>query len=289
MIRRVQFVQHRPHRPSLSGSARSRRAAEALHYGDLCDASSINQILERSRPDEIYNLGAQSHVKVSFDIPEYTGDVTGLGVVRMLEAMRELGLKRQASIRRRPPSCTARWSRLRRPRPRRSIRAVPTPPPRPMRSTSRKTTARAYGMFAVNGILFNHESPRRGETFVTRKITPGRRADQARPARKAVSGQSRRPPRLGLCRRLRRGDVADAADRQAERFRHRHRRDRTRSANSATWSSPTSASHSSGTAAEARSAVSGRRDKRSWKSTPTTSGRQRSICSWATRPKPASN
>jgi GDPmannose 4,6-dehydratase len=141
-----------------------------LHYGDLGDASSINQILKKVRPDEIYNLAAQSHVKVSFDIPEYTGDVTGLGAVRLLEATRELGL--QAKF------YQASTSEL-------YGKAVETPQSEttPFHPRSPYGAAKAYAfyitknyresydMFAVNGILFNHESPRRGETFVTRKIT----------------------------------------------------------------------------------------------------------------------
>jgi len=108
-----------------------------LVYGDLNDASSLNRIIRTIQPDEIYNLGAQSHVRVSFDIPEYTGEITGLGTIRLLEAIRESGLK--------PKFYQA--------------------------SSSEMFGKEAYDLFACNGILFNHESPRRGETFVTRKIT----------------------------------------------------------------------------------------------------------------------
>jgi GDPmannose 4,6-dehydratase len=141
-----------------------------LVYGDLGDASSINQILKRVRPDEIYNLGAQSHVKVSFDIPEYTADVTGLGVVRILEAMRELGLESkfyQAS------SSELYGKVVETPQ----SETTPFHPRSPYAAAKAyafhitKNYRESYGMFAVNGILFNHESPRRGETFVTRKIT----------------------------------------------------------------------------------------------------------------------
>jgi GDPmannose 4,6-dehydratase len=141
-----------------------------LHFGDLNDASSLNYLLKKLHPDEIYNLGAQSHVKVSFDVPEYTGEVTGLGAVRLLEAVRELGMNDtriyQASS---------------------SEMFGASPPPQnektPFYPRSPYGCAKvyaywigvnyreAYGMPVSNGILFNHESPRRGETFVTRKVT----------------------------------------------------------------------------------------------------------------------
>ena len=141
-----------------------------LHHGDLNDGSSLNLLLKRLRPDEIYNLGAQSHVRVSFDVPEYTGEVTGLGATRLLEAIRELDLKTtrvyQASS---------------------SEMFGASPPPQnektPFYPRSPYGCAKvyaywigvnyreAYGLHVTNGILFNHESPRRGETFVTRKVT----------------------------------------------------------------------------------------------------------------------
>ena len=141
-----------------------------LHYGDLNDASSMNTILRHVRPDEIYNLGAQSHVRVSFDVPEYTGEVTGLGTVRLLEGVRDTGLENtriyQASS---------------------SEMFGASPPPQgektPFYPRSPYGCAKvysfwisvnyreSYGMHVSNGILFNHESPRRGETFVTRKVT----------------------------------------------------------------------------------------------------------------------
>jgi len=140
-----------------------------LHYGDLSDPGVITEIIWKIKPDEIYNLGAQSHVKVSFDMPEYTGDITGLGTTRILEAIRRSGIKTklyQASS---------------------SEMFGDSPPPQneesPMRPRSPYAAAKLYAywmvrnyregykIFASNGILFNHESPRRGETFVTRKIT----------------------------------------------------------------------------------------------------------------------
>lgn len=141
-----------------------------LHYGDLNDASSLNRILRVVNPDEIYNLGAQSHVKVSFDTPEYTGDVTGLGAARLLEAVRELQI--------RPRIYQASSSEM-------FGKVVETPQSEktPFYPRSPYGVAKvyafwltvnyreAYGLYSVNGILFNHESPRRGETFVSRKIT----------------------------------------------------------------------------------------------------------------------
>ncbi len=141
-----------------------------LCYGDLNDASSINRILRTMQPNEIYNLGAQSHVNVSFQIPEYTAEVTGLGVVRILEAMRELDL----SARFYQASSSELYGK---------VLEIPQTENTPFYPRSPYAAAKAYafyitrnyresyGMFAVNGILFNHESPRRGETFVTRKIT----------------------------------------------------------------------------------------------------------------------
>ena len=158
---RIDHLYQDPHAPG----ARLR-----LHYGDLNDASSLNRLLRTLVPDEIYNLGAQSHVRVSFDVPEYTAEVSAVGTLRLLEAMRESGLSRtrfyQASS---------------------SEMFGSSPPPQsestPFHPRSPYACAKvfahwatvnyreAYGFHAVNGILFNHESPRRGETFVTRKVT----------------------------------------------------------------------------------------------------------------------
>jgi GDPmannose 4,6-dehydratase len=157
---RIEHLYHDPHEtgPKLFS-----------HYGDLADPVALTRLIYEMQPDEIYNLGAQSHVRVSFEIPEYTMDVTGLGALRLLEAIREAGVKTrfyQASS---------------------SEMFGATPPPQdentPFHPRSPYAVAKvasywatvnyreAYGMFALNGILFNHESPRRGETFVTRKIT----------------------------------------------------------------------------------------------------------------------
>ena len=140
-----------------------------LHYGDLTDSSRLTTLLEKVGPDEVYHLGAQSHVRVSFDEPEYTGDVTGLGTTRILEAIRAA----QVPARFYQASSSEMFGS--------------TPPPQsessPLQPRSPYAAAKvysywtarnyreAYGMFAVNGILFNHESPRRGETFVSRKIS----------------------------------------------------------------------------------------------------------------------
>ena len=141
-----------------------------LVYGDLNDASSLNHIIRTVQPEEIYNLGAQSHVRVSFDIPEYTGEITGLGTIRFLEAIREAGLK--------PKFYQASSSEMFG-----KVQDMPQCETTPFYPRSPYGAAKvysywvtvnyleAYDLFACNGILFNHESPRRGETFVTRKIT----------------------------------------------------------------------------------------------------------------------
>jgi GDPmannose 4,6-dehydratase len=157
---RIDHIYQDPHDPS---------PKLRLVYGDLNDASSLNRIIRTIEPDEIYHLGAQSHVRVSFDVPEYTGEVTGMGTIRLLEAIRETGVKTrfyQASS---------------------SEMFGAAPPPQneltPFYPRSPYAAAKVYaywmtvnyreaqGLYACNGILFNHESPRRGETFVTRKIT----------------------------------------------------------------------------------------------------------------------
>ena len=141
-----------------------------LHYGDLSDASSLSRLLSRIKPDEVYNLAAQSHVRVSFDSPEYTTDITATGTVRLLEAMRELGLK--------PRFYQASSSEMFG-----LVREIPQRETTPFYPRSPYGCAKlhafwitvnyreSYGFHASNGILFNHESPRRGETFVTRKIS----------------------------------------------------------------------------------------------------------------------
>jgi GDPmannose 4,6-dehydratase len=141
-----------------------------LHYGDLGDGSALAALLGKVKPDEIYNLGAQSHVRVSFDVPEYTGDITGLGTVRLLEAIRDVGIKPKFY----QASSSELYGKVVETPQRETTPFYPRSPYAAAKAYSYYITQNyreAYGMFAVNGILFNHESPRRGETFVTRKIT----------------------------------------------------------------------------------------------------------------------
>ena len=140
-----------------------------LVHGDLNDASSLNRIMRDARPDEIYNLGAQSHVRVSFEIPEYTAEITGLGALRLLEAARESGIT--------PRFYQASSSEIFGSTPAPQSESSPFHPRSPYAAAKAYAYwitvnyREAYGTFACNGILYNHESPRRGETFVTRKIT----------------------------------------------------------------------------------------------------------------------
>ncbi len=163
-------------RASISNTARIdhllQKKAVTLHDGDLSDTSSITRIIQLIQPDEIYNLAAQSHVQVSFDVPEYSGDVDAIGVLRILEAVRVLGLIDKTKIYQ--ASTSELYGR---------VEEVPQRETTPFHPYSPYAVAKqygfwitkeyreAYGMFAVNGILFNHESERRGENFVTRKIT----------------------------------------------------------------------------------------------------------------------
>jgi GDPmannose 4,6-dehydratase len=158
---RINHIYHDPHESGVR---------MLLHYGDLNDASSINKVLRDVRPDEIYNLGAQSHVRVSFDIPDYTGEVVALGTVRLLEGIRETGLNTKFY----QASSSELFGK---------VAEIPQKETTPFYPRSPYACAKAYayyitvnyresyGLYACNGILFNHESPRRGETFVTRKIT----------------------------------------------------------------------------------------------------------------------
>jgi GDPmannose 4,6-dehydratase len=141
-----------------------------LHYGDIGDSTNLIKLLYRLQPDEIYNLAAQSHVRVSFDIPEYTGDVTGLGTIRILEAIRETGLKAKFY----QASSSEMYGKVQEVPQRETTPFYPRSPYGAAKVYSYWLTVNyreSYGMFACNGILFNHESPRRGETFVTRKVT----------------------------------------------------------------------------------------------------------------------
>lgn len=161
---RVNHLYRDPHDPS---------ARLFLHYGDMVDGTSLRRILERAQPDEIYHLGAQSHVKVSFEQPEYTADVIGLGTLRLLEAARDYTEHTRKDVRFYQAGSSEMFGRSTPPQ----SEATPFHPRSPYAVS--KVAAHwhavnyreAYSMFVCNGILFNHESPRRGETFVTRKIT----------------------------------------------------------------------------------------------------------------------
>lgn len=144
-----------------------------LHYGDLTDASSINHLVRTIRPDEIYHLGAQSHVRVSFDIPEYTSNVTALGTLRLLDAIRDAGLDRTKFYQ---ASSSEMYGKAQEMPQRETTPFYPRSPYAIAKVYAywiTKNYREGYNIFACNGILFNHESPRRGETFVTRKITKG--------------------------------------------------------------------------------------------------------------------
>jgi len=157
-------------KPVVNGNVKDPSNQLFLHYGDLADASNLARLISRIEPDEVYNLAAQSHVRVSFDIPEYTTDITATGTVRLLEAIREVGIK--------PRFYQASSSEMYG-----LVQEVPQKETTPFYPRSPYGCAKvysywvtvnyreSYGMHASNGILFNHESPRRGETFVTRKIT----------------------------------------------------------------------------------------------------------------------
>ena len=162
---RIDHIYEDPHNPN---------PKLKLHYGDLTDSSNLTRILSEVQPDEVYNLGAQSHVAVSFEAPEYTADVDATGTLRLLEAIRFLGLEKKTRF---YQASTSELYGL--------VQEIPQTETTPFHPRSPYAVAKmyaywitvnyreAYGMYACNGILFNHESPRRGETFVTRKITRG--------------------------------------------------------------------------------------------------------------------
>jgi GDPmannose 4,6-dehydratase len=161
---RIDHLYHDPHLPGVN---------LALHYGDLSDGTALRRVLEKVRPDEVYNLAAQSHVKVSFEVPEYTADVVAMGTLRLLDALRDYIIHGGDSVRCYQAGSSEMYG------------AAPAPQsertpfyPRSPYAVSKVAAhwyainyREAYGMFICNGILFNHESPRRGETFVTRKVT----------------------------------------------------------------------------------------------------------------------
>ena len=211
---RIDHLYHDPHEPGVR---------LFTHYGDLTDAVALTKLIYELQPDEIYHLGAQSHVRVSFDIPEYTFDVTAAGTLRLLEAMREAGV-------------AARFYQAS------SSEMFGAAPPPQSESTPFHPRS-PYAVAKVAALLGDRQLPR-GLRPVRRQRDPlqprvaaprrdlrhpqdhaGRRADQGRPAGEAVPRQPRGEARLGLRARLRRGDVADAAGRRAGRLRARHRRD----------------------------------------------------------------
>jgi GDPmannose 4,6-dehydratase len=191
-----------------------------LHHGDLTDSSSLIRIIQQTQPDEIYNLAAQSHVAVSFEEPEYTANSDALGALRILEAIRILGLEKKTRF---YQASTSELYGL--------VQEIPQKETTPFYPRSPYAVAKlyaywitvnyreAYGIYACNGILFNHESPIRGETFVTRKITRALAASSWA-CKTASTGQHGRQARLGPRARLRRNAVADAAARPSRRFCH---------------------------------------------------------------------
>lgn len=195
-----------------------------LHYGDLTDTSNLVRILQQVQPDEVYNLGAQSHVAVSFESPEYTADVDAMGTLRLLESIRILGLEKKCRF---YQASTSELYGL--------VQETPQKETTPFYPLSPYAVAKmyaywitvnyreAYGMYACNGILFNHESPRRGETFVTRKITRGM-ANIAQGLEKCLfMGNIDALRDWGACQRLCPHAVDDVATRPARRLCDCHR------------------------------------------------------------------
>ena len=188
-----------------------------LHYGDLSDSVNLVKLLYELKPDEIYHLAAQSHVRVSFDIPEYTSDVTGVGTIRILEAIREVGLRSRFY----QASSSEMFGKA---------QQVPQTEKTPFWPRSPYGVAKtfaywatvnyreSYGLCASNGILFNHESPRRGETFVTRKISRAVAAIKHGLQKELFLGSSRCKTRLGICTRIRGRDVANPSAWRRGRF-----------------------------------------------------------------------
>jgi len=162
---RIDHIYQDPHEPA---------PKLKLHYGDLTDTSNLTRILSEVEPDEVYNLGAQSHVAVSFEAPEYTADVDGIGTLRLLEAIRFLGLEKKARFYQ--ASTSELYGLVQETPQRETTPFYPRSPYAVAKMYAYWITVNyreSYGIYACNGILFNHESPRRGETFVTRKITRG--------------------------------------------------------------------------------------------------------------------
>lgn len=194
-----------------------------LHYGDVADSTNLIKLLYRIQPDEVYHLASQSHVRISFDIPEYTGDVTALGTVRILEAIRETGVKSKFY----QASSSEMFGKAQETPQSETTVFYPRSPYAAAKLYAHWMTVNyreSYGLFASSGIRFNHESPRRGETFVTRKITRAV-AHQGRPAKETLPRESGRQTRLGLREGIRCRDVVNAPAGQTGRLCDRDRGD----------------------------------------------------------------
>ena len=181
-----------------------------LHYGDLADTTTLNQLVKTIRPDEVYNLGAQSHVRISFDMPEYTADVAGLGTLRLLDAMRNIDFEGRFY----QASSSEMFGLAATDEQDEASPFHPRSPYACAKCFAHSITVNyreAYEMHASNGILFNHESPRRGENFVTRKITRGVARILAGKEKSLALGNLDAERDWGHARGLRGGDVADAA------------------------------------------------------------------------------
>ena len=192
-----------------------------LLYGDLGDSTSLERVLGESMPDEIYNLGAQSHVRTSFDVPLYTCDVDGLGNLRLLEAMVRICPRAKFY----QASSSELFGKVVETPQRETTPFYPRSPYGIAKQFAYWTTVNyreSHKLFACNGILFNHESPRRGETFVSRKITERRGQHPRREADGALPRQPRRAARLGLRQGVCGVHVADAPAAVPGRLRHRH-------------------------------------------------------------------
>ena len=201
----------------------TRGVALKLHYGDLSDASALARLIGQIAPAEIYNLAAQSHVRVSFDSPEYTTDITATGAVRLLEAIRETGIKPRFY----QASSSEMFGKAREMPQRETTPFYPRSPYGCAKVYAYWITVNyreSYGLFACNGILFNHESPRRGETFVTRKITRAAAHIANGLQDKLFLGNLEAKRDWGYARGICRGDVADAPAGPAGRLRDCHRR-----------------------------------------------------------------
>ena len=187
-----------------------------MHYGDMVDGSRMSVLLSEIRPDEVYHLASQSHVRVSFDEPEYTANATGLGTIRLLEAIRQARL----DCRFYQASTSEMFGSSAPPQNEGSVFQPQSPygTAKVFAHCATGELSRGVRHVRVSGILFNHESPRRGETFVTRKITRAVARIQVGSQTSAVARQRRCGARLGVRHGVRRGDVADAAGRRTDDY-----------------------------------------------------------------------